>query len=177
MKNKGFTLIELLVVVVATGILMAIAGVAFSGAIARGRIKGAASSISREMQNARERAISRGHPVDVVFSANPQGRLVMTINNIDTAATSIVLPTFTDCLLAVGAGVNQRAPETGAGAPVSAADFPIANTCRFLSQGTGSVGAIYITGTNNRAAFAIAVNANGRISVWEWGANTWNKSN
>jgi prepilin-type N-terminal cleavage/methylation domain-containing protein len=171
MKNKGFSLIELMAVIVIMGILMAMALVQFNNVVGRGRIKGAADRLSREIQGAREQAMSRGQTIDVVFSAGPSNSLRVTLNRIDTVVISTVLPPFTDCRLTLLTGVT-RLPETGTGTPGSAVDFP-SSTCRFTPQGVSTVGGVYITSTNGKYQYGIGVNANGRIRKSEWNG-AWN---
>jgi len=174
MKHKGFTLVELMVVIVIMGILAAMGTIQFAGVVGRGRIKGAAEKISREILGARERALSQGQAIDVVFSASPNNNLVITINRLTNPVVTTVLPTFTDCRVGVIASVNRRLPETGVIVAVPPAiDFP-ANTCRFMPQGASTVGGIYITSNNGRYQFGIGVNANGRVRKSEWGGTAWN---
>lgn len=173
MKNKGFTLVELMVVIIIIGIVTTMATMQFGSITGRGRIKGAADKISREILGARERALSLGQTIDVVFSAGAGNSLVITFNRLDAAVVTTVLPPFTDCRVGLLGTVTARVPETGAGAPGAAIDFP-ANTCRFMAQGASTVGGVYITSTDRKYQYGVGVNANGRVRKWQWSGTAWN---
>jgi prepilin-type N-terminal cleavage/methylation domain-containing protein len=163
MRNKGFTLIELMVVVVVMGILMALGAVQFNSMINRGRIRGAADKISREILSAREKAVSGGQAITLTFSVSPKGGLMIT--------SPLGSAPFDDCRFALNAGITAKAPETGSGAPALADGF--GGTCTFWPQGTGNVGAVYIRSLDARYQYAVSVNANGRVSRWEWTGAGW----
>ena len=176
MKNRGFSLLELMVVVLIIGILVTMSAVSFNNMVGRGRIKGEADQISREVLNARERSIGQGRTIELVFTPNAGNRLVVTINVIDTLVITTVLPAFSACQVGVLPTVNQRVPESSqlAGPPPAAVDFNGGNTCRFQPQGTGTPGAVYFVSLNGRYQYAVGVNANGRVRRWEWSGTAWN---
>ncbi|HTY08567.1 MAG TPA: GspH/FimT family pseudopilin, partial [Candidatus Edwardsbacteria bacterium] len=173
MKNKGFTLIELMVVLVVMGILIGIAAYSFTGIINNSRARGAADKIVQELQGARERAYSRGHPVDVTFSATAKGGVQMTVVfHTATGDETRPVSAFDECRLGlISAGVTKVPPDSGA-APSSGIYFTAtgipANTCRFQPQGASNTGSVYIKSLNGVYQYAVMANANGRVRRYTW---------
>jgi prepilin-type N-terminal cleavage/methylation domain-containing protein len=174
MKNKGFTLIELLVVVAIMGILVTMGAMSFTGMISRARIRGSADKITQEIQGARERAMSRGHAIDVTFSFSPGGGCQMSeVYHTPNGDVPVGISPFNDCRLGIITGLATPAPSLTNAPPDSGIDFP-AKTIRFLPQGVGTTGAVYIKSINGKIQYAISVNANGRVEKWLWSGTAWN---
>jgi prepilin-type N-terminal cleavage/methylation domain-containing protein len=177
MNNKGFTLIELMVVIVIMGLLLAIGTVQVTSMITLARIRGSADKITQEIQGARERAISRGAAIDLVFRLSSAGGCSLTAVYNTSPPQTISVPAFNDCRLGFISSRPGIAPPGATTLPSAVAsngiDFP-SNTIRFLPQGVGTSGAVYIKSLSGKTQYAITVNANGRVEKNLWGGTGWN---
>ena len=72
-RSDGFSLVDMLVVTALVGILTAISIPIMTGAMERMRLGQAGREVERELQSARQRAVSKGRPIRVVFNCPTAG--------------------------------------------------------------------------------------------------------
>lgn len=176
MKGKGFSLLEILVVLIIVGILFAVAIPISSRMISDARIRGATNQLAQNMREARERAVSRGHQVILVFDTlGTSRRLSLTTVYVQAVWDTVLRETYDNSNLGLRPTnpPNSRPPDgLPAGAPAGGIDFT-GNQAVFSPQGGCTPGAIYFHSRDGKFQTAVSVNLNGRVRTWRWDNGAW----
>jgi type II secretion system protein H len=170
----GFSLIELMVVVTIVGIMLAVAVYSSSRMVGDARIKGTAEQLAQSMREARERAVSRGHQVELAFASTGLHLTTATVYH-QAAPDTVQRELYGNSSL----GLRPVNPPTSrppdglpAGAPAGGIDFAN-NRALFTPQGGCNPGAVYLFGRDGRVQMAVSVNINGRVRTWRWDNGAW----
>lgn len=168
-------------VVIIVGILVAVAIPISNRMINDAHIRATTNQLAQNMREARERAVSRGHPVHLFFSNRDQlGNIVLTLTSatvyVQANPDTVLRETYTNS----NVGLRPVNPPTirppdglPAGAPAGAIDFTN-DQAVFSPQGGCTPGAIYFYSRDGRVQTAVSVNLNGRVRTWRWDNGAWN---
>ena len=161
MDHKGFTFIEIIIVLAIVGILSVLAVPDLSAFTGRLRLETAVRSISTDLREMKMRSILERSNYSIHF---------------DTADKLYDLPerrTFLPQGIRFGFGPKVLGPP---GNPVKTPDTDgvtfSSNKATFSSQGTNSIGTIYIANDEN-ITMAISISITGRIKIWRWTGEKW----
>ncbi len=172
--KRGFSLVELLVVVGILGVLLAIVVPTSGRMISNARVKGTAEQLAQNMREARERAVSRGHLVELAFGSTGNQLTSATVYHqavVDTVSNEIYGNSSLG-LRPVNPPTSRPPDGLPAGAPAGGIDFT-GNRAVFSPQGGCSPGAVYIFSRDGRIQMAVSVNLNGRVRTWRWDNGAW----
>lgn len=168
--KKGFTLIEMMVVIGIIGIIMVIAIPNFAAMQAKARIRAGAYEIAQDLRQIRERALSLGRE----FTVDRVDERTYSVTNPDGNVYNYRLGASTGGNLKFGVGPTYAGglpPEANGPVPASGFDFLPTGSLILNGRGGANHGVIYIT--DNKANYAIGINALGKVRVYRYGNGTW----
>ncbi len=161
MNSKGFTFLEVLLVLSIIGILSTIAVSDISAFTDKFNLQSAARQISTDLREMKMLSTIERSNLTVDFD---------TVNNFyDLPGRRSNLPQ----------GIRFGFSPGVLGPPNNPAETPdtdgvtfISNRVSFYSQGSNSLGTIYITNDRN-VTMAISLSITGKIKIWRWNGERW----
>jgi len=161
MNHRGFTFLEVIFVLAIIGILSALAVPDLSAFTNRLRLETVVRGVATDLRELKVRATLERS--DYTISFDPANNLY------DLPGRRLTLPAG----LKFGFGPGVLGPPSN---PVQTPDadgvtFP-SNRVTFYSQGSNSLGTIYLFNNENRT-MAISLSITGRVKIWQWTGENW----
>ncbi len=161
MNHRGFTFLEIIIVLAIIGVLSALAVPDLSAFTVRLRLETVARSISTDLREMKMRATLDRNNYTISFDA--------ANNTYDLPRRKFILPPG----VRFGFSTGVLGPP---GNPVQTPDadgitFPF-NRVTFYSQGSNSIGTLYITNDEN-LTMAVSMSITGRVKIWRWSGEKW----